>query len=233
MKIRLNKYLSQCGLASRRKSEELIEQGRVEVNGKVVIELGATVDPEKDEILVDGEKIKPEKKVYFILNKPKNVVTTTVDEKHRRTVVDLINTDKKIFPVGRLDYDTTGILLLTNDGEFANRLLHPKNNFKRTYIATLDKSLEVEDKLKLLKGIFIQGGRGKFDEIKYPKKNNFKIVEVTVSEGRNHFVKNMFLKLGYQVKKLHRKYYAGLTADNMKQGEYRKLSDSELKSLLS
>lgn len=232
MKIRLNKYLSECGLASRRKSEELILQGRVEVNGNIVLELSTKIDPEKDEILVDGEKIHQQKKVYFLLHKPKNVVTTTSDEKRRKTVVELINTNIKIFPVGRLDYDTSGALILTNDGEFANKILHPKNNFPRVYLAKLDKPLAKEHRGKLLKGVFIERGKGKFDKINYPKKNNFTQVEVTVSEGRNHFVKNMFAKLGYTVVKLHRKSYAGLSADDLNAGSYRKLSAKEISTLL-
>ncbi len=228
MKIRLNKYLSECGIASRRKSEELIEQGRVEINGEIVLNLATKVDPDKDEILVDGEKIRTQKKVYYLMNKPRNVVTTTKDEKNRKTVVDLIKTDLKLFPVGRLDYDTTGTLLLTNDGEFANKLMHPKNDFERVYIVNLDKPLTKEHREKLQKGIFIVGGKGKFKKITFPKRNNFSIVQVTATEGRNHFVKNMFRKLGYKVKKLHRSSYAGLSADNLKPGEYVKINPSDL-----
>lgn len=232
MKIRLNKFIAECGIASRRKSDELIEQARVEVNGKVIVDFGFKVDPETDVILVDGEKVHRQRKVYFLLNKPKNVITSTKDEKNRRTVVDYINTNMKIFPIGRLDYDTTGVLILTNDGEFANKLMHPKNKFPRVYKANLDKPLEKEHREKLLKGFYIEGGKGKFDKIVFPVKNNYSVVEVTVTEGRNHFVKNMFLKIGYKVKKLHRKSYAGLSADDMNIGEYRKLDPNEIKKLI-
>ena len=146
--------------------------------------------------------------------------------------MDLINTNMKIFPVGRLDYDTTGVLLLTNDGEFANKILHPKNKFTRIYKANLDKPLEKEHREKLLKGVYIEGGKGKFEKVVFPVKNNFSIVEVTVTEGRNHFVKNMFLALGYKVKKLHRKSYAGLTVEDMRPGEYKRLTLNELESMM-
>jgi len=232
MKIRLNKFISECGIASRRKSDELIEQGRVEVNGKIIMDFGIKVDPDADEILVDGEKIHQQRKVYFLLNKPRRVITSTADEKQRKIVVDLIKTNFKIFPVGRLDYDTTGALILTNDGEFTNKLLHPKNKFPRVYIAALDKPLEKEHREKLQKGVYIEGGRGKFDKIRFTSKTSYSIVEVTVSEGRNHFVKNMFSKFGYNVKKLHRSSYAGLSADALNPGQYIKLEKEDVYKLI-
>ena len=155
MKVRLNKFLSECGVASRRKSEEMILQGRIMVNGRTVSELGMKIDPEKDIVLADGERVKPQKKVYFLLNKPKGVVTTTKDEKGRPTVLDLVNVSQSIFPVGRLDFNTTGALLLTNDGDFAEKLIHPRNKFERVYLVVLDKPLQNEHKEKMLKGIFL------------------------------------------------------------------------------
>lgn len=141
---RLNKFIADSGITSRRKAEELILQGRVTVNNKTITKLAFNIDVESDEVTVDGEKIKPADHVYFLLNKPKGVVTTTDDEKHRMTVTDLIKSKQKIFPIGRLDYNTTGVLILTNDGEFAQKLIHPKNNIIREYEVKLDKELEAE-----------------------------------------------------------------------------------------
>lgn len=228
MEVRLNKFLAECGIASRRKAEEFINTGRVSVNGKVVMDLATKIDIDKDLVTLDGEKIKSIPKVYIVLNKPKGVVTTTDDEKGRMTVVDLIKTNVRIFPVGRLDYNTTGVLLLTNDGDFADFLLHPKNKIPREYLAFIDRPLSEEDKFKFLKGITVEGKKGKFISISYPNKGNFSKVLVVSEEGRNHFVKNMFSCLGYNVKTLHRKYYAGITADNMSPAGYRMLTKEEI-----
>ena len=228
MTTRLNKFLSECGIASRRKAEEFIKEGRVAINGKTVVELFHTIEDD-DVVELDGEKIKREKKVYFLLNKPRSVITSTNDEKNRKTVVDLIKTDKKIFPVGRLDYDTTGVLILTNDGEFANFLMHPKNNIPREYLAVLDKPINQEDKERLLKGITLDGKKSKFLKIFFPSKKSFAKLIVTTNEGRNHFVKNMFSALGYKVKALERLTYAGLQVDDLPAGTYRKLNNDEVR----
>lgn len=227
---RLNKYIADSGLTSRRKAEELITQGRVTVNNKTITKLAFEVDPYNDDVFVDGEKIHPAKHVYYLMNKPKGVVTTTDDEKKRKTVVDLINSKQKIFPVGRLDYNTTGVLILTNDGDFAQKLLHPKHNIIREYEVTLDKELTLEDEKKLLKGIFIDGARSRFTEISFAKKSSGKNVIVKCTEGRNHFVKKMFSTLNYTVEKLNRKSFAGLTAD-IPIGSYRKLKQNEIQKL--
>lgn len=227
---RLNKFIAESGLTSRRKAEELIQQGRVSVNNKTVTKLAFEVDPEKDTVFVDGEKIKPAEHVYYLLNKPKGVVTTTEDEKKRKTVIDLINTKQKLFPVGRLDYNTTGVLILTNDGDFAQKLLHPKHNIIREYEVTLDKDLSIEDEKTLLKGVFIDGVRGKFSEITYGKKSAKKNITVKCTEGRNHFVKNMFSALNYTVEKLNRKSFAGIYAD-IPIGTFRKLRKDEIQTL--
>lgn len=228
---RLNKYIADSGVTSRRKSEELILQGRISVNGKTVKELSFKVDPEKDIVCFDGEKIARQKHLYFLLNKPKGTVTTTSDEKDRRTVIDLIRTKEKIFPVGRLDYNTTGILLLTNDGYFANLLTHPKNNVPRKYEVTLDRELEEDDVQKFLKGILIDGVKGKFTSLKFIKRSTKKIVEVTTTEGRNHFVKNMFKALSYSVTSLNRTHFGIFSAD-IPAGTYRILSSSEVKKAI-
>lgn len=227
---RLNKYIADSGLTSRRKAEELIQQGRVAVNNKTITKLAFEVDPDNDTVFVDGEKIKPADHVYFLMNKPKGVVTTTDDEKKRRTVIDLLNLKQKVFPVGRLDYNTTGVLILTNDGDFAQKLLHPKNNIIREYEVTLDKDLSPDDEKTLLKGVFIDGVRGKFSEISYGKKSARKNVTVKCTEGRNHFVKNMFSTLNYTVEKLNRRSFAGINAD-IPVGTYRKLKPDEIRKL--
>ena len=229
MKVRLNKYLAECGIASRRKSDELIAEGRVTVNGNIVLELGTKIDSDKDEISIDGEKLKVQSKVYYILNKPKGIITTTSDDKKRKTVVDLIKTNKKIFPVGRLDFNTTGLLLLTNDGEFSNYLTHPRNGIEREYEVKLDKELSKQDREKLTKGIYLDRRKSKFLTVTFPKRNNYFFVKVVTVEGRNHFVKNMFFKLGYNVKELNRSRYGKFTLKNLPRGAYRELTEKEIK----
>ena len=232
MIVRLNKYLSECGIASRRKADEIIYDGRVSVNGNLVIELGTKIDPEKDEVYIDGELLKSRTKVYYLLNKPKGVITSTKDEKNRTTVTELIKTREKIFPVGRLDYNTTGLLILTNDGELTNFLTHPKNGIEREYEVLLSKPLEKEERLKLLKGLFIDGRRGVFTNISFPKRNNYHVVRVVTVEGRNHFVKKMFDKIEHRVKELERIRFGKLTLANLQRGEYRALQNKEVKNIL-
>ena len=227
---RLNKFIADSGLTSRRKAEELILQGRVSVNNITVTKLAFEVDNESDTVYVDGEKIKQAEHVYYLMNKPKGVVTTTDDEKKRMTVTDLIKSKQKIFPVGRLDYNTTGVLILTNDGDFAQKLIHPKNNIIREYEVSLDKELDFEHEKTLLNGVFIDGTRGKFIAIKYGKKKSRKNIIVQCTEGRNHFVKKMFTTLNYTVEKLHRSSFAGLIPD-IPIGSFRKLSNDELQKL--
>jgi 23S rRNA pseudouridine2605 synthase len=227
---RLNKFIADSGITSRRKAEELILQGRVTVNNKTITKLAFTIDTESDEVTVDGERIKPADHVYYLLNKPKGVVTTTDDEKNRMTVTDLIKSKQKIFPIGRLDFNTTGVLILTNDGEFAQKLIHPKNNIIRQYEVKIDKELEAEHEIALLKGVFIDGTRGKFISIKYGKKKDKKNLTVECTEGRNHFVKKMFTTINYTVEKLHRSSFAGIVPD-IPIGSYRKLTPDEIQKL--
>ncbi len=228
--MRLNKFIADSGITSRRKAEELILQGRISVNDETITDLGFNINPEQDKITFDGEKIKIRKHLYYLLNKPRGIVTTTNDEKDRKTVVDLIKTKERIYPVGRLDYDTTGVLFLTNDGDFAQYLTHPGNKVPREYEVKLDKSLIPEDEEKLLKGIFIKGIKGKFLKVNPVKKNDFSFVKVIAVEGRNHFVKMMFGTLGYKVILLNRVSYAGIRADIGK-GEYRKLTFAEINKI--
>lgn len=229
--VRLNKFISECGFASRRKSEEFILEGRVTVNGEIVNSLSVKVDPFNDDITIDGERLIKKRKVYYLLNKPKGYITSTKDEKSRKTVVDLIKTKDKIFPVGRLDYDTTGVLFLTNDGDFTNFLTHPRNKIPREYLAVLDYPLGEDDKLKLTKGIVLDGKKGKFVKVNYASNNKSRVV-VTAEEGRNRFVKRMFKALGYNVQSLDRKSYAGIVANNLPIGAYRKMSFSEINQIV-
>lgn len=232
---RIQKLIAEYGYTSRRKAEELITDGRVKVNGEVV-SLGDKAS-RSDIITIDDISINKEvaKRVY-VLNKPREVVSTVSDDKNRKTVVDLIKTNERIYPIGRLDYDTTGLILLTNDGELANILMHPKNNIKKTYIAKLNKILSKEDSIKIKKGIKVDGRVVEVDFIKLrslDKKNNNSIVEITIHEGRNHIIRRLFETLNYDVIKLKREGYAFLTLGDLKSGDYRELSLKEIKTLYS
>ncbi len=231
---RLQKVIANSGYTSRRKAEALIQNGKVKVNGKTVYELGTKVST-GDMIEVDGNLLqKEEQKVYFLLYKPRGVVTTTQDDKNRKTVVDLIDTAVRIYPVGRLDYDTTGILLLTNDGQLANMLMHPKNNIDKVYIVKVNGLIGKEQIKRLQSGVVIEGRKTSKSQAKikkYDKKTNTSIVELTIHEGRNHQVKKMFETLGYQVLKLKRERISFLTLSGLKSGAYRMLSPKEVKKL--
>ena len=231
---RLQKVIASYGYTSRRKAEKLIESGKVEVNGEVVSELGTKVNA-NDIISIDGVIInKDVKHEYYLLNKPRSVISSVSDQEGRITVVDLINTDARIYPVGRLDYDTTGIILLTNDGKFANFLMHPSFEIEKTYVAKLNGILTKEDLQKLKNGIKIDNRVVDIKRIKVKSRDINKkttIVEITIVEGRNHIVKKLFLDLGYPVIKLSRTGYAFLKLDNLKSGEYRTLTIKEIKKL--
>lgn len=230
---RLQKYLSSCGIASRRKSEELILAGKVKVNGKVVTELGTKVS-EKDEVEVENMEVYRKEKEYYLLYKPEKTICSVSDEKGRTTIVDLIETNEKIFPVGRLDYDTTGLLLLTNDGELTNKLTHPKGFVEKTYIAKVSGIVTGKEIHELEEGIELEGVKTKKARAKLKKidkKNNKSYVELTITEGRNHQVKNMFAALGHKVLKLKRISYALFDLEGMKIGEYRRLTAKEVKQL--
>ena len=211
--IRINKFLADSGISSRRKSEEYISQGRVAVNDKIVTEFSHKVDIEKDIVTLDGEKIKPKKHIYILLNKPKGYITTVSDDRKRRTVMDLVKSKERIYPVGRLDYDTTGLLFLTNDGELSQLLTHPGNKVPREYEVKLDRPLDENDRLKLLQGVLLEGKKGKFIKITFPWQKDKDIVSVICEEGRNRFVKRMFRKLDYTVLELNRLSFAGIMVD--------------------
>ena len=231
---RLQKIIANSGYCSRRKAEEYIQNRKVKVNGEVISELGYKASYE-DYIEVNGTPInKKEEKVYYLLNKPRGVVTTASDDKGRKTVVDLIKTDKRIYPVGRLDYDTTGIILLTNDGELTNLLTHPKNEVEKVYVAKIEGLITKEELKKLCNGVIIDGfktGKAKAKILKIDKRNNSSVVELIIHEGKNHQVKKMFEAIGYPVLKLKRESIAFLTLDGVKSGSYRELSVKEVKKL--
>ncbi len=231
---RVQKIIANSGVCSRRCAEELIKKGLVTINGKVAI-LGSKAKY-SDNIIVDGKSITKEEKVYFLLNKPRGVVSSVVDDKNRKTVVDLIDTDKRIYPVGRLDYDTTGAIILTNDGELANILMHPRNEIERCYYAKIEGLITKEEISSLKGGIVIDGIKCYPQYIKvkkYDLSSNVSYVSLILKEGHNHEVKNIFKALGHSVIKLKREYFAFLDVKNLKSGEYRKLNLKEVKRLYS
>ena len=231
---RLQKIIALSGYCSRRKAEELISKGKVKVNGKTITEMGYKTNF-SDYIEVEGHPIETvEDKVYYLLNKPRGIVTTASDEKGRKTVVDLIKTDKRIYPVGRLDYDTTGLILLTNDGELTNFLTHPKNNIEKVYVAKIKGLISKDEIRRLCNGVFINGkktSKAKAKILKIDKRSNSSVVELIIHEGKNHQVKNMFKAIGYEVLKLKRESISFLTLDGVPSGEYRQLSIKEVKKL--
>ena len=230
---RLQKRIANSGYTSRRKAEELIKEGRVKVNNEVVDTLGYKVKV-NDKVYIDDKLLEKEEKVYFLLNKPRGIVSTTIDDKDRKSIVDIIDTDVRIFPVGRLDYDTTGLIILTNDGELSNIITDSKNDVEKMYIAKIKGLLEAEKIYKLKKGIIIDGIKTKRAKVKvkrYDKKNDTSIVEITITEGRNHQVKKMFEEVGCPVLKLKRERIAFLSIDGLNSGDYRKLTPKEVKQL--
>ncbi len=230
---RLQKVIANSGFTSRRNAEKLILEGKVIVDGEIIRELGTKVS-EKAVIIVDGNFIENEAKEYYLLNKPKKTICTTKDEHNRTTVIELIDTDKRIYPVGRLDYDTTGLLILTNDGELTNILMHPSNNVEKRYIAYLNKCIAITDYKLMKKGLVIENTLCLPTRIKIKKNDTDKdrsIIEMSIVEGRNHIVKKFFNELGYDVIKLHRLDYGFLNLEKLKVGEYRKLNIKEVRKL--
>lgn len=227
---RLQKVIANSGVTSRRKAEKLILEGKVKVNGEIVTTLGTRVK-DNDKISVDGVLLENTEKVYYLLNKPREVISSVNDDKKRKTVVELINEEKRIYPVGRLDYDTTGAIILTNDGELANLLMHPKNKIDKTYIAKIDGILNPKELMILKNGVIIDGvktSKAKVKTRKIDKNNNTSIVEITIHEGKNHQVKKMFESVNHNVLKLKREKIAFLNLTGLKSGEYRKLNHKEV-----
>lgn len=228
--MRLNKYVAHCGVASRREAMELIKHGYVSVNGQVVYEPGTPVN-EDDRVLFKGKWIKPEtKRVYLLLNKPKNFITTLSDEKGRKTIMDLLppEIDQRVFPVGRLDRNTTGLILVTNDGELANKLSHPASEVSKVYKVTLDRAFSESDMAKLRAGLTLDDGWIKPDSVNYMANEDANIVAVGLHSGKNRIVRRMFEHLGYVVKYLDRTHYAGLSKKDLPRGRYRHLTDREI-----
>lgn len=227
--VRINKFIAMYGDIARRTVDEYILQGRVTINGITINQPGFKISPNKDKINVDGVLIKiSTKKIFIILNKPENVISSVSDDKSRKTVVDLIKIKERIFPIGRLDYDSTGLILLTNDGEFANKLMHPKYKVEKTYLVKISRPLEEKHKIKLINGIKIEGKKTGPCKIVFPKRNDFSTVSITISEGRNRQVRKMFEHYGYFVRSLHRSSYGGLTLTGLKSGEWRYLTFKEI-----
>lgn len=233
---RLQKVIANLGYTSRRKAEELIQTGKVKVNGEIVKELGTKVKT-SDTIEVENTILDNCKNYeYYLLNKPREVISSVSDEHGRKTVVDLIQTKERIYPVGRLDYDTTGIILLTNDGCLANKLMHPSSNIEKKYIAKVNGLVSGYDIKRLRDGVVIDGkktSKAKVNLKKYDKKTDKSLVELIIHEGRNHQVKKMLEAINHEVLKLKREKYANLDLTGLKPGEYRKLTNKEVAILYS
>ena len=230
--IRLNKYIANSGICSRREADELITQGLVEVNGKVVTEMGYQVQ-KTDRVVFDGQSITPEKPVYVLLNKPKGYISTTKDEKARKTVMDLVANASpyRLFPVGRLDRQTTGLILLTNDGHLTKKLTHPSFGVKKIYHVTLDRKLSVEDLRTIADGVRLEEGVAEVDSISYIEGKPKNEVGREIHIGWNRVVRRIFKKMGYEVEALDRVIFAGLTKKNIKRGHWRILTEMEVNNL--
>lgn len=231
--MRLNKYVAHCGIASRRQAAELVKAGKVTVNGEVKREPYYVVQ-EGDEIAYEGKRIRPEeKRVYILLNKPRNTISTVRDEKGRRTVLDILQkrVPERIFPVGRLDRNTTGLLLLTNDGELAQRLAHPSHEVRKVYQVVLDKPLQAGHLQQIRDGLELEDGPAPVDEIVLLPEKGDREVSVELHIGRNRIVRRIFEALGYEVKRLDRTHYAGLTKKDLPRGFFRHLKEEEVRRL--
>lgn len=232
--MRINKYIAHAGVASRRKAEELIKQGLVTLNGQMVTELATTVKS-GDRVEVEGQPIYNEEKVYYLLNKPRGVISSVRDDKGRQTVVDLLpEVKERIYPVGRLDWDTSGLLILTNDGDFTDKMLHPRHEIDKVYVARV-KGLASKDNLRpLTKGIVIDGKKtqpARYRIVKTDREKNRSVVELTIHEGRNHQVKKMFKAVGLMVDKLSRTRFGTLDLSGLNPGEARRLNKKEISQL--
>lgn len=230
---RLQKIIANSGICSRRKAEELIIAGKVSVNGAVVSELGFKADF-SDDIKVDGYSINKEEKVVYLLNKPKNVISSVSDDKGRVTVIDLIDSKYRLYPIGRLDYDSSGLILLSNDGELTQKLIHPKYEVEKVYEVTIDGLIKDNEIKKLSNGVRIDNyvtSKAKINLIRQNKNKYTSFLEVTIHEGKNREIRKMFQSVGYKVVKLHRIKEANIELGNLKSGEYRRLKPIELVKL--
>ncbi|MBP5488745.1 MAG: pseudouridine synthase [Bacteroidales bacterium] len=230
--VRLNKFIANSGVCSRREADTLIQAGVVTVNGVVVTELGTKVNVYKDEVRFNGERLRGEEKVYLVMNKPKGYVTTASDPHAEKTVMDLLKgCQYRVFPVGRLDKNTTGVLMFTNDGEIAERLTHPSYDKKKIYQVSLDKPLSEEDCGKILTGVTLSDGVERADELEYIDAEDHRKLGIEIHSGKNRIVRRIFESLGYEVRALDRVYFAGLTKKGLKKGEWRQLSEGEVNIL--
>jgi 23S rRNA pseudouridine2605 synthase len=228
--VRLNKYIAKCGICSRRKAAELVKNGLIKVNNHVVKEPFLQINKE-DEVQFQDKILKPEQLlVYILLNKPKNVITTTSDERNRKTILDIVHLPGKerIFPVGRLDRDTTGLLLITNDGDLAKKLSHPSHEVRKDYHVTLNKAISLTEIEKIKEGLVLEDGLAKVKDVAYLHPDNSKEIWVALHIGKNRIVRRLFEHLGYDVVRLDRVYYAGLTKKNLGRGKYRALTQREI-----
>ena len=226
--IRLNKFIANSGICSRREADQYIQAGVVTVNGEVVTALGSKVNVLSDDVRFNGERLRGEEKVYIVMNKPKGFVTTASDPHADKTVMDLLkNCKARVFPVGRLDKNTTGVLMFTNDGEIAERLTHPSYDKKKIYQVILDKPIAQEDFDKVVNGITLNDGDIKADELEYIDAEDHRKLGIEIHSGKNRIVRRIFESLGYDVKALDRVYFAGLTKKGLKKGEWRYLSEGE------
>ena len=231
--VRINRFLASCGIASRRAADQLVIDGRVMVNGTVITTPGVMINPSRDEVIVDGERFaQPEaRKVYILLNKPRNVITTNSDEKNREMVLDFIDVKERVFPVGRLDRKTTGVILLTNDGTLAHKLMHPSSNVKIEYIAVLNEKFTPNLLQQLTGGMRLKDTGEKVSPCRAKILDEGMQVLLSIHEGKNHQVRRMFETLGFEVKRLERVAYAGLQAGELRRGEWRYLSRNEVQEL--
>lgn len=232
--VRLQKYLAAQGIASRRAAEELIEEGRVEVNGRAVRKLPVFVEPGRDDVTIDGQPVrgKPARKVYFLLNKPKNVVCTSSDPAGRTTALDLVNSSERVFCVGRLDTDSTGLILLTNDGELTQHLTHPSHEVPKTYVVTVEGRVTGPEVERIKKGVYIRGGRTEQAEVKILRRSSTQsLLRITLREGRNREIRRILLKLDHKVQRLKRVAIGPITDEGLKVGKARLLSPAEVRKL--
>jgi len=230
--IRINRYLSMCGVASRRKADELVLDGKVTVNGKIMTDLGKKINPRRDKVFVGGgQVVQVHDHVYLAMNKPKDTITTLSDERGRTTVMSMVRSKHRVYPIGRLDRNTTGVLLFTNDGEFANRLMNPKFEIPKSYQVTCETAVVPEHIQQLRKGVRLEDGMTAPAEVYSLPGGRGKEIGVIIHEGRNRQVRRMFEKLGYDVKKLDRVAYGPVTKEGLARGGTRSLTRSEVRQL--
>ncbi|MCI8555430.1 MAG: rRNA pseudouridine synthase [Clostridia bacterium] len=232
--MRLNKFLAGCGVASRRKCDELISEGKVEVNGVKVDSLGLKIDEKKDKVTVEGKAVKlPSSFVYIKLNKPKGYACSAKDEKGRKTIYDLIDCEERLFSIGRLDYDTEGLIILTNDGDFANKVAHPKYGTEKEYKVTVEGEIKESELAVMRKGVVVEGERMPAARVEWLSyENGFTKLSVIIDEGQNRQIRRMFEAIGHQIKLLKRVRIGGVKLGGLKRGEFRDLTEAELNLLV-